>query len=94
MPKNNFLIQSTLAKCYQLLGSEDEMLNALRNAQLGKIKKMTGKRNIEAVHLFINLAMAINADSVDNAVDVSESNAAYAGSVHHLLYKLGWKSSD
>ena len=91
LPKNNFLIQSTLAKCHQLLGSEDEMLNALRNAQLGKIKKMTGKRNIEAVHLFINLAMAINADSVDNAVDVSESNAAYAGSVHHLLYKLGWK---
>ena len=46
------------------------------------------------VHLFINLAMAINAKSLDNAVEVSETNTAYAGSVHHLLYKLGWNSSD
>ena len=26
LPKNNFLVQSTLAKCYQVLGDEDEML--------------------------------------------------------------------
>ena len=94
LPKNNFLVQSTLAKCYQVLGNEYEMLQALKKAKLGTFKKLAGKRNIEAVHLFLNLAMQNNLGILDDTVELSGRNTSYAASIHQLLYKLGLNSSE